>query len=168
LATLCAVAGSLIRPLGGYLSDRLGGIRVLTWLYLGVAATMAGVSFLPPLGPCTLLLVTAMALLGMGHGAVLQPVAQRFPGQIGVISGIVGAAGGLGGIVLPNVLGSLRQLPQSYSSGFLAFALIGTLGAVALSFVGWTWEGMFPGKGGAAVGRPTPGRAGMPSASEGL
>ncbi len=54
LATLCAVAGSLIRPLGGYLSDRLGGIWVLTWLYLGVAATMAGVSFLPPLGsaPC--------------------------------------------------------------------------------------------------------------------
>jgi MFS family permease len=66
-------------PLGGYLSDRLGGIRVLTWLYLGVAATMAGVSFLPPLGPCTLLLVTAMALLGMGNGAVFQLVAKRFP-----------------------------------------------------------------------------------------
>jgi NNP family nitrate/nitrite transporter-like MFS transporter len=90
------------------------------------------------------------------------------PGQIGVISGIVGAAGGLGGFVLPNVLGSLRQLTQSYSGGFLAFALIGALGAVALSFVGWTWEGTFLGKGGVAEVRPTPGRAGMPRASQGL
>jgi NNP family nitrate/nitrite transporter-like MFS transporter len=141
---------------------------VLSWLYLGVAATMAGVSSLPPLGPCTLLLVTAMALLGMGDGAVFQLVAQRFPGEIGVITGIVGAAGGLGGFVLPNVFGSLRQLTQSYSGGFLAFALIGALGALALSFVGWTWEGTFLGKGGDAVGRPTPGRVGMPRASEGL
>ena len=87
-ATLCAVAGSLIRPLGGYLSDRFGGIRVLTWLYLGVAATMAGVSSLPPVGPCTLLLVTGMTLLGMGNGAVFQLVAQRFPEEIGVITSI--------------------------------------------------------------------------------
>ncbi len=43
-ATLCALTGSMLRPLGGYLSDRFGGIRVLTWLYLGIAATMAGVS----------------------------------------------------------------------------------------------------------------------------
>ena len=161
-ATLCALTGSLIRPLGGYLSDRFGGIRVLTWLYLGVAATMAGVSALPPLGPCTLLLVTGMTLLGMGNGAVFQLVAQRFPGEIGVITGLVGAAGGLGGFVLPNVLGSLRQLTQSYGGGFLAFALVGASGAVALSFVGRTWEGTFLGKGGVVVVRPTPGRAGSP------
>src|SRR2546423_5878575 len=62
-AMLCALNGSIIRPLGGYLSDRFGGIRVLTWLYLGVAATMAGVSALPALGLCALLLVTGMTLL---------------------------------------------------------------------------------------------------------
>ena len=55
---------------------------------------MAGVSSLPPLAPCTLLLVMGMALLGMGNGAVFQLVAQRFPGEIGVITGLVGAAGG--------------------------------------------------------------------------
>jgi NNP family nitrate/nitrite transporter-like MFS transporter len=65
-AMLCALTGSMIRPLGGYLSDRLGGIRVLTWVYLGVAATMAGVSALPALGLCTLLLVAGMTLLGRG------------------------------------------------------------------------------------------------------
>jgi len=95
-ATLCALTGSMIRPWGGHLSDRFGGIRVLTWVYLGVAATMAGVSALPTLGPCTLLLVTGMTLLGMGDGAVFQLVPQRFSGEIGVITGLVGAAGGSG------------------------------------------------------------------------
>ena len=166
LATLCAVVGSLIRPLGGYLSDRFGGIRVLTWLYLGVAATMAGVSSLPPLGPCTLLLATGMTLLGMGNGAVFQLVARRFPVEIGVITGLVGAAGGLGGFVLPNVLGGLRQVTQSYGDGFLAFALVGAFGAVALSFVGRTWAGTVLGKGRVVVVRPTPGRVGTPRTSD--
>jgi NNP family nitrate/nitrite transporter-like MFS transporter len=165
-ATLCAVAGSLIRPLGGYLSDRFGGIRVLTWLYLGIAATMAGVSSLPPLGPCTLLLVTALMLLGMGNGAVFQLVAQRFPGEMGVITGIVGAAGGLGGFVLPNVLGVLRQLTRSYGGAFLAFAVVGVLGAVALSVVGRTWEGTFLGKCGVVVVRRSAGLVGTSRASE--
>jgi NNP family nitrate/nitrite transporter-like MFS transporter len=142
-ATLCALTGSMIRPLGGYLSDRFGGIRVLTWLYLGVAATMAGVSALPGLGLCTLLLVTGMTLLGMGNGAVFQLVAQRFPGEIGVLTGLVGAAGGLGGFALPIALGGLRQLTQSYCGGFLAFALAGVSGAFALVFVGRTWEDTF-------------------------
>jgi MFS transporter, NNP family, nitrate/nitrite transporter len=168
LVTLCAVAGSLIRPLGGYLSDRFGGIRVLTWLYLGVAATMAGVSSLPPVGPCTLLLVTGMTLLGMGNGAVFQLVARRFPGEIGVITGLVGAAGGLGGFVLPIVLGGLRQVTQSYGGGFLAFALVGASGAVALSLVGRTWEGRFLGKGGVVAVHPTAGLVGTRMSSEAL
>jgi NNP family nitrate/nitrite transporter-like MFS transporter len=159
-AATCALAGSMIRPLGGYLSDRFGGIRVLTWLYLGVAVTMAGMSALPPLGPSTLLLVTGMTLLGMGNGAVFQLVARRFPAEIGVISGLVGAAGGFGGFVLPNVLGSLRQLTQSYGVGFLAFALVGASGAIALFFVGRTWEVTFLGKDGVVVDLPTPRHAG--------
>ena len=89
---------------------------------------------------CTLLLVTGMTLLGMGNGAVFQLVAQRFPREIGVITGLVGAAGGLGGFILPNALGSLRQLTQSYGGGFLAFALVGASGAIALFFVGRTWK----------------------------
>jgi NNP family nitrate/nitrite transporter-like MFS transporter len=114
------------------------------------------------------LLVTGMTLLGMGNGAVFQLVAQRFPGEIGVITGLVGAAGALGGFVLPNVLGSMRQLTQSYGGGFLAFALVGASGAVALSLVGRTWEGTFLGKGGVVVVRPTPRLIGTPRASESL
>jgi hypothetical protein len=85
--------GSIVRPLGGYLSDRLGGMRVLIRPYVGAAATTAGVSALPALSLCVLLLVTGMTLLGMGNGAVFQLVAQWFPGEIGVITGVVGAAG---------------------------------------------------------------------------
>jgi NNP family nitrate/nitrite transporter-like MFS transporter len=154
-ATLCALTGSMLRPLGGYLSDRFVGIRVLTWLYLGVAATMAGVSALPTLSLCILLLVTGMTLLGMGNGAVFQLVAHRFPKEIGLTTGLVGAAGGIGGFLLPSTLGILRQLTQSYGSGFQTFALVGASGAVALLFVGKRWEGTFLGKGGVVVVRPT-------------
>jgi NNP family nitrate/nitrite transporter-like MFS transporter len=160
-ATLCALTGSLIRPLGGHLSDRFGGLRVLGVLYLGVALAMAGVSAVPPLGPCTLLLVTGMALLGMGNGAIFQLVPQRFPKEIGVVTGLVGAAGGLGGFLLPTLLGSLRQLTQSYSGGFLAFALTAAFGAAALAFVGRAWEATFLGKGGVVTAPPTTGRGGV-------
>src|SRR5260370_7303184 len=102
---------------------------------------MVGVSSLRQWGPCSLLLVTGLTLLGMGNGAVFQWVAQRFPGEIGVITGLVGAAGGLGGFVLPNALGSLRQLTQSYGDGFLAFALVGALGPGPPFFVGRTCAG---------------------------
>ncbi len=71
-ATLCVIAGSFLRPLGGYLSDRLGGVRMLLALYLGVGVTILGVSTLPPLGWATALLLAAMGLLGMGNGAVFQ------------------------------------------------------------------------------------------------
>ena len=95
-----------------------------------------------------------MTLLGMGNGAVFQLVAQRFPEEIGLTTGLVGAAGGIGGFLLPSALGILRQLTQSYGSGFQAFALVGASGAVALFFVGKRWEGTFLGKGGVVVVRP--------------
>jgi NNP family nitrate/nitrite transporter-like MFS transporter len=112
------------------------------------------VSALPTLSLCTLLLGTGITLLGMGNGAVFQLVAQRFPKQIGLITGLVGAAGGIGGFLLPSVLGILRQLTQSYGGGFLTFALVGASGAVALFFVGKRWEGTLLGKGGVVVVQP--------------
>ena len=155
-ATACAVAGSLIRPVGGYLSDRFGGIRVLTVLLLGIAAFMAGVAALPPLNLCTALLVLGMFCLGMGNGAVFQIVPQRFPKEIGVVTGIVGAAGGIGGFLLPIVLGNLKQLTHTFSGGFLAFALAALAGAIALSYVGRAWERDFLGEGGvASIRQPT-------------
>ena len=149
--TLCVVSGSMLRPVGGYLADRFGGIRMLTLLYVGVGATMLGMAILPPLAIATLLLFVCMGLLGMGNGAVFQLVPQRFPSQIGVITGIVGAAGGVGGFLLPTLLGGVKQASGSFASGFLLFAGVAIVSAVVLAKVSRAWEGVFIGRGGLAT-----------------
>jgi NNP family nitrate/nitrite transporter-like MFS transporter len=151
-ATLCVVAGSFLRPLGGYCADRFGGIRMLAMLYLGVGIIMIGLATLPPLQWGTLLLFLGMGILGMGNGSVFQLVPQRFPREIGVITGVVGAAGGLGGFFLPNLLGVLKQLTGSFAGGFLIFALFGFGCAAALLYVSRSWEGVFLARGGLAPG----------------
>jgi NNP family nitrate/nitrite transporter-like MFS transporter len=150
-ATLCVIAGSFLRPVGGYLADRFGGIRMLVMLYLGVGAAMAGLSALPPLLAATVLLFAGMGLLGMGNGAVFQLVPQRFPKEIGVMTGIVGAAGGIGGFFLPTLLGSLKQLTGSFAGGFLIFSLVGFACAGILVLVSRAWEGAFVAQGGLAT-----------------
>jgi NNP family nitrate/nitrite transporter-like MFS transporter len=140
-----------MRPVGGYLADRFGGIRLLTLLFTGVAVLMVFVSMLPSLGVCALLLVVGLSLLGMGNAAVFQLVSQRFPKEIGVVTGIVGAAGGFGGFFLPTVLGSMKQITVSYGGGFLSFAAMSLLGAICVVFVGRRWEPTFLGQGGTAT-----------------
>src|SRR5437016_2000095 len=146
-ATACVIAGSFLRPVGGYLADRFGGIRMLTLLYAGAGAMMLGLAALPPLAAGTVLMFLGMGMLGMGNGSVFQLVPQRFPKEIGVVTGIVGAAGGLGGFFLPNLLGSFKQLTNTFSGGFLIFAFVGFGCAIALLQVSRTWEGVFVGKG---------------------
>jgi NNP family nitrate/nitrite transporter-like MFS transporter len=150
-ATLCVISGSFLRPVGGYLADRFGGIRMLTMLYLGEGAAMLGVTTLPPLGMATAALFVGMGLLGMGNGAVFQLVPQRFGQQIGVVTGIVGAAGGVGGFVLPTLLGSLKQLTGNFAGGFLLFSVVALGSAAVLLHVGQAWQSEFVGRGGLAT-----------------
>jgi NNP family nitrate/nitrite transporter-like MFS transporter len=141
--TLCVIAGSFLRPVGGYLADRFGGIPMLLVLYGGVAAVMLGMALLPPLPAAVVLLFVGMGLLGMGNGSVFQLVPQRFPQEIGVVTGIVGAAGGVGGFFLPNLLGGLKGLTGSFGGGFAVFAATGA-GCVALLLaLRPRWEGTF-------------------------
>jgi NNP family nitrate/nitrite transporter-like MFS transporter len=157
--TVCVIAGSFLRPVGGYLSDRFGGLRMLATLYVSVGVIMLGVGLLPreglagipPLALVTVLLFLGMGMLGMGNGAVFQLVPQRFPKEIGVITGVVGAAGGLGGFFLPTLLGGLREWTNSYSGGFLIFGVVGFACAGLLLYVGRSWEGAFLGQGGLAA-----------------
>ncbi len=127
LTTIVVVAGSFLRPVGGWLSDRVGGYRMLVLLLAGVGICVAMVATMPPVGIAVGLLFVAMALLGMGNGAVFQLVPQRFPERIGLVTGVVGAAGGLGGFMLPSLLGAIRDQTGSYSLG---------LGACAVAFLG--------------------------------
>src|SRR5438309_6129934 len=149
-ATLCVIAGSLLRPVGGYLADRFGGIRMLIALYLGVTAVMLSLAALPALYVATAALFLGMGLLGMGNGAVFQLVPQRFSKEIGVVTGIVGAAGGVGGFVLPTLLGGLKQLTGTFAGGFLIFSVVSLSCAALLLVVSRAWEGVFVAKGGLA------------------
>jgi len=139
-AAACVFAGSLLRPLGGFLADRFGGIRVLSFLYIAIALLLLGLSTLPTLPVTVVFLFVLMACLGTGNGSVFQLVPQRFGKEIGVATGMVGAAGGLGGFFLPTILGSLKGLQGSYAAGLLLFALVAAGAALALSRVKQGWR----------------------------
>ncbi|HYM03838.1 MAG TPA: MFS transporter, partial [Stellaceae bacterium] len=97
----CVFAGSMVRPIGGAIADRIGGVRSLSVMYVAAAAAIALVSIgLPHAWMALLVFVIGMLALGMGNGAVFQLVPQRFRGEIGVMTGLVGMTGGIGGFYL--------------------------------------------------------------------
>jgi NNP family nitrate/nitrite transporter-like MFS transporter len=145
VAALCVVGGSFLRPVGGYLADRFGGIRVLTVLYVSVGLAMLALSMMPPLASSTAVMFVGMGMLGMGNGSVFQLVPQRFGREIGIVTGIVGAAGGFGGFLLPILFGSLKQLTGSFSGGLFIFSMVAFGCAGALLHVSRAWEGALAG-----------------------
>ncbi|WP_019533499.1 MFS transporter [Paenibacillus ginsengihumi] len=126
LVTITVIAGSMFRPIGGYIADRIGGMRFMLGLFAVITVCAFGISTMPSSFLVMLLLTSIMmACLGMGNGSIFQIVPQRFSKEIGVVTGIVGAAGGLGGFLLPNnVLGPLKQATGSHVTGFIVVASI--------------------------------------------
>jgi NNP family nitrate/nitrite transporter-like MFS transporter len=140
LTTLVVIAGSLLRPVGGWLADRVGGYRLLVLLLGTVALCVGAVALLPPVRIAVALLVVGVGLLGMGNGAVFQLVPNRFPDRIGIVTGVVGAAGGLGGFFLPSALGLVRDVTGSYALGLFACAGGFVIGTVVLLELGARWS----------------------------
>jgi MFS transporter, NNP family, nitrate/nitrite transporter len=143
LTALAAFAGCCARPLGGYLADKLGGVKILSIILLSIALIYALGSTLPSLSLMVVVLVCGMICFGLGNGAVFQLVPQRFINEIGIATGVVGAIGGLGGFLLPNVLGLIKQSTGSFGYGFLilsAFALVATLTLRALVLMRTGWQ----------------------------
>jgi NNP family nitrate/nitrite transporter-like MFS transporter len=137
----CVFAGSLVRPMGGALADRIGGIKTLSIVYVVAALALAGVST----GPSSLVValgffVVAMLALGTGIGAVFQLVPQRFRAEIGVMTGLVGFAGGIGGFYLASSLGFAKQLTGTYQAGFLIFAALALVALGGLTAVKRKWR----------------------------
>jgi NNP family nitrate/nitrite transporter-like MFS transporter len=133
LAALCGLTGSLIRPVGGYMADRWGGWRVLASIFVVMALLSFLAAALPALAWAVGLLVLLVAVMGFGNGVIFQMVSEWFPEKIGLASGLVGAAGGIGGFLVPIWFGLLHERTGTFVSGFIGFALISAAAAMTVS-----------------------------------
>ncbi len=136
----CVFAGSLVRPMGGALADRIGGVKALTVVFAVAALALVGVGAAGSVAAALALFVLAMLALGTGNGAVFQLVPQRFAAEIGVMTGLVGMAGGVGGFYLASSLGLAKQWTGSFAPGFLIFAGLSILALVGLTLVKAGWR----------------------------
>ena len=133
--------GSMVRPMGGAVADRVGGVRTLTVLLAVASAAFATIAT----GLSTIYLampvfIVGMLCLGMGNGAVFQLVPQRFRKEIGVMTGLVGMTGGVGGFYLASSLGYSRQFTGGYGLGFLIFSLLALTALGCLTLVRGRWR----------------------------
>jgi MFS transporter, NNP family, nitrate/nitrite transporter len=120
--------GAMVRPVGGWIADRVSGVRALLVLLLGIAlCNLSFAALMPPLAGGVALLFALYVCFGLGNGATFQLVPQRFRGKTGLMTGIIGAAGGIGGFYLPVVMGIARESAGSYQLGFVTFGVLASL-----------------------------------------
>jgi NNP family nitrate/nitrite transporter-like MFS transporter len=131
--SLLAFTGALVRPIGGLVADRISGVRALVLLLAAISLfDFVFALWMPPLSAGIVLLVAMYLCFGLGNGATFQLVPQRWKGKTGLMSGIVGAAGGIGGFYLPVIMGIAKESTGSYQMGFVTF---GGLSALAFALV---------------------------------
>ena len=111
------VLATAMRPVGGWLADRIGGAQVLSWVFGGVAAFSWLLAW-PSMVPFTVGALGCAVLLGLGNGAVFKLVPEQFPKETGTVTGLVGALGGLGGFFPPLLLGVFRDTVGVIWPGF--------------------------------------------------
>lgn len=153
LTMLATLMGSGVRVLGGYISDRIGGINTLSGVLVLVAITLLMCGFAgSSLVVTTLLFMLCFAALGAGNGALFQLVPLRWPLATAVAGSMIGEVGALGGGFLPNAMGLSKQYSGSYLWGFVAFTVL-ALGMLRIVQIRWTrtWAE----KGGRARSTPT-------------
>ena len=138
---LCIFAGAILRPYGGATADRIGGVKALYFFY-GMVLILVTITALVdlPFFVAIFVLFLIMANLGMANGSVFQLVPQRFAKDIGIMTGLVGCAGGLGGTALIKTLGWSKGTFGGYTEGFLIFAAVVVIAIMGLSFVKTRWR----------------------------
>jgi NNP family nitrate/nitrite transporter-like MFS transporter len=131
------VLAVIMRPVGGYLSDKVGALRVLTTCFALTAVFAFGAALNLHLMPQGTVMFLGLAItLGAASGAVFALVSTLVePARVGAVTGIVGAAGGLGGFLPPLVMGIVYGQSGHYSLG------LGLLAGVALGTAVFAWLG---------------------------
>ncbi len=134
-------AGAVLRPVGGAVADKLGGVKSL-YIFFGIVTVLALITAFVklPFWVAIAVLFLIMANLGMANGAVFQLVPQRFGKDIGIMTGLVGCAGGLGGTALIKTLGWSKEAFNGYSVGFMIFAGVVVLAIIGISLVKTRWR----------------------------
>jgi MFS transporter, NNP family, nitrate/nitrite transporter len=156
LTMLAALMGSAVRVVGGYISDRVGGINTLSGVLMVVAVTLvlcglAGNSLVLT----TLLFMLCFAALGAGNGALFQLVPLRWPLTTAVAGSMIGEIGALGGGLIPNAMGLSKQYLGTYLWGFVIFAALAVAMLLMLRVLQIRWTRTWAERGGRARGAPT-------------
>ena len=163
MVAIVVAFGSVFRPVGGFIADRIGGIKALSVLFSIVAMSYLAIAFLPG-GPApanagsgvvggwamtempiiawvsVALFSVGVLCLGMGNGAVFQLLPQRFRKDIGIMTGIVGCFGGIGGFFLAKTLGAAKGMTGDFGAGFVFFSAVVVLGLFSLTSVKKRWR----------------------------
>jgi NNP family nitrate/nitrite transporter-like MFS transporter len=125
------VLATLMRPVGGSLADKFGGRTILKWVFPATGA-MALFLACPLMSTFTVGALGMAAAIGLGNGAVFKLVPEYFPKSVGSVTGLVGAAGGLGGFFPPLLLGIIKQQSGSFTLGFILLSCFALLCLVVL------------------------------------
>ena len=139
-AALCTFVGVMARPLGGALADRIGGIRTLTGCYSIAGLALAAAGHAANLTAAVLLFFAALGALGAGNGSVFQLLPQRFGKELGLMTGLVGAGGGLGAFLFAAALGWSKGATGSYVAGLTVFAGFCVVALLGLTLVKKRWR----------------------------
>ncbi len=145
------LTGSAARVLGGYFSDKIGGITTLSVVFLIAIAGLFGLMTAPSLVMTTAMFMLCFAALGAGNGATFQLVPLRWPMTTAIAGGMIGEIGALGGSILPNVLSFSKQHTGSYTRGWIEYAVLAFGVLVMLRIVSRSWTRTWVGPGGRAL-----------------
>ena len=147
---LAAVMGSGIRVIGGWISDKVGGINTLTFVLVTVAVLLVITGNVTSLTATTLLFMCCFAALGAGNGALFQLVPLRWPATTAVAGSMIGEIGALGGAIVPNAMGLSKQYSGTYLWGFVVVAVLAIVMLIMLRTVQIRWTKTWAEKGGRA------------------
>jgi MFS transporter, NNP family, nitrate/nitrite transporter len=169
LTMLAAFMGAAVRVMGGWVSDRWGGVNTLTLVLVVVAVTLglAGLAQ-SSLALTTLLLIACFAALGAGNGALFQLVPLRWPTTTAVAGSMIGEIGALGGGIVPSAMGLSKQYLGSYLWGFAMFAALAVVMLIVMRIMQIRWTRTWAERGGRARHAPPSGTAGPAGANSRL